>query len=263
MTHTHARPLSRRRAFTLIELLVVISIIALLIAILLPALGAARKTAQLAVCKSNFKQWGIAFTGYSAENKGRLPAEGDTNINGGAQADDDKRRWFNAMPSYIDAPEYSEVYGRFGAGYNETSSVWFCPSQLARYGNERNPNGNNFHYAWNSVLDGTSRYLPMRPGGEVLQLRVAQIPTGSETVVMGEPHNRVPNIVPQSDLVPGPSSNEKLDEDRHQGDVLNFLFLDGHVQSFDQEEAATISSGSPTELWKTNDDDLVWGSFVR
>ena len=62
-----------KTGFTLIELLVVISIIALLIAILLPALGAARRSAQNAQCLSRMRMIAIAVTAYDVENKGFLP----------------------------------------------------------------------------------------------------------------------------------------------------------------------------------------------
>jgi prepilin-type N-terminal cleavage/methylation domain-containing protein len=64
---TRSRPLVR--AFTLIELLVVISIIALLVGILLPALSAAREAGRNAVCMSNLRQAGIGMSSYAADSK--------------------------------------------------------------------------------------------------------------------------------------------------------------------------------------------------
>ena len=60
-------------AFTLIELLVVIAIIAILAALLLPALARARESGRRAACKSNLHQQGIAFQIYSQDNNNLLP----------------------------------------------------------------------------------------------------------------------------------------------------------------------------------------------
>jgi prepilin-type N-terminal cleavage/methylation domain-containing protein/prepilin-type processing-associated H-X9-DG protein len=65
--------LTRKPGFTLIELLVVIAIIALLIGILLPALGKARATAHTAVCGSNNRQIGLVFSGYANDWNGWFP----------------------------------------------------------------------------------------------------------------------------------------------------------------------------------------------
>ena len=76
-----------RRGFTLTELLVVISIIALLAGILLPVPGAARRTAQAAVCKSNAQQeltavvlYGNAAERQTAPGRGRIRTQGSAEL---------------------------------------------------------------------------------------------------------------------------------------------------------------------------------------
>src|SRR4051794_17343988 len=64
----------RRKAFTLIELLVVIGIIAILISVLLPVLGSARRSANKAKCLANLKTLGDAYKMYQLDNKGYWPA---------------------------------------------------------------------------------------------------------------------------------------------------------------------------------------------
>lgn len=84
------------RAFTLIELLVVIAIIAILAALLLPALARAKATAYRAQCTSNLKQWGIAYVMYAGDFQDFFPP--DTAAPGG--------------PNWI-APNYTNFFNGY------------------------------------------------------------------------------------------------------------------------------------------------------
>src|SRR5437868_8405678 len=67
--------MNRRRGFTLIELLAVIGIIAVLAAILLPALAAASHKSRQTACFNNLHQIGIAFTSFSLDHEGKYPMQ--------------------------------------------------------------------------------------------------------------------------------------------------------------------------------------------
>ena len=92
------------RGFSLIELLVTLAVVALLIGILVPALGAARDAARAAHCLSNLKQLATATTNYAVSNHQVLP-QPTANSDGGGSAADLRRKgkllWYNAVDDYL------------------------------------------------------------------------------------------------------------------------------------------------------------------
>jgi len=85
----------KRNAFTLIELLVVISVIALLMALLLPGLRRVRRQARAVVCQSNLSQWGMILALYTEDNQGRLAGAGGDVLwllRGSSLSEDDPNR---------------------------------------------------------------------------------------------------------------------------------------------------------------------------
>ena len=94
------------QAFTLIELLVVISIVALLISILLPALGSARDAARAALCLSNQRQLTIGWTTHAVDHNGKAMYSESANSEVNSLTGSNERQWVFEMDDY--APVISE-----------------------------------------------------------------------------------------------------------------------------------------------------------
>jgi prepilin-type N-terminal cleavage/methylation domain-containing protein/prepilin-type processing-associated H-X9-DG protein len=135
---------SQHQGFTLIELLVVIAIIAILAAMLLPALSKAKAKAQQGACLSNMKQWGLADSMYVDDYNQTYPwpryqvsstAVQDNptwqdvvsfyDLNQGNDV------WFNALPSYV-AGKPLYTWSINPLGFADSKSIFTCPTAVAQ-----------------------------------------------------------------------------------------------------------------------------------
>jgi len=220
-----------KRAFTLIELLVVIAIIALLIAILLPALGQARAAGRQTVCLANLSQLGQALVHYQAANKGYFPGH------------------HTQSPIYIVWPP------RLRFQLNGVMKVFNCPSVLpeftwqrvykanmkAEYGYDENEkrlnNTSGFSYGYNDwgVMEFTIPHLGLggwvghKDFGEVKDTRVA---FPSEMVMLADSKS---DFNWDTALDPSDAADAEWPSPRHAGGS-NFVWGDGHASAKKQRD---------------------------
>ena len=190
-------------AFTVVELLIVIGIVALLLALLVPAVAAARGSARQVECASNLRQWGAALHAYAAANDGYLPRRGQ-----GVEAVTQLNRevdWFNALPPLMGLESYKNLLAK---GQMPRTGAWACAESV-------DPgSGNFFNYAMNMWL---STWKASQPD------KLERLADHATQVFMADGPANHCSTVPANAAYSPPA--------RHRGKV-NICFLDGHVASY-------------------------------
>lgn len=213
----------RRRspeAFTLVELLVVVAIIAVLIALLLPALSRARAAAIDVACKSNLRQIGVMMHAYASENKSCLPGI-----------------VFNRSGDAVDLADPSRPANwkqRLQPSITQNPKIYECPADTGRVVAPFQLTPAKY-YAMNMYLVRIPDPEPWTTGSSHdnywKNKRLTSVRSPSEAALVLEARASAQRANKYA-VVPGSFSLDQLaDLTRHYGRQSNVLMVDGHVEA--------------------------------
>jgi prepilin-type N-terminal cleavage/methylation domain-containing protein/prepilin-type processing-associated H-X9-DG protein len=235
------------KGFTLIELLVVISIIALLMAILLPALGRAKEQAKATRCLSNLKQIGLAMHAYASDYDYLLPrAELRPGVAIYTGID---MRWPVLFMPYVGGlsdkfENYFEVKIYDCPSYPlKEQTVDYCSNAFDLKGTLKECFGftkmDDFPRHTTTIYLADYEYIP---GAAHIKIILKDDPPDTMKVKMQSLDVWHPNHLPSA-----PDSTRRVARDRHRK-WLNCLFIDGHSEKMASLEVTPWHYGLPSSV---------------
>jgi len=279
----------RKKGFTLVELLVVIAIIAILAAMLLPALSKARQAAWASNCRSNLKQIGIAlfmYTNYNTEwlPPGRDAGSWDVNL---------YNCYHQALAGYLEIGHrmsrtpHDDNYGSMGDPDLQilTYGALTCPVDAGR----RFPAFSYAQNAYGTYFDPNNSDHDLPSGVSNTIRKIAQIVSPSQAIAMGDCRDDDTANGDQGYLVyflestrgfeAGPTDYKTVTgtdipmeylerpDWRHPNNTANFMFYDGHVEAMQWYKTVGYAGDVNTrgllngldiakhDVWETGSDD--------